>query len=208
MADFFAKIYFPKQLKENYHEKLEYCKYTYRHRKAFYYVVNKIIKDETIKKEMLKRARFHDLDKMTLYMFFEKKMSSQYHRNLSSHHLENNLPKTFYDYLESIIDFECAGYTKPDKPLNAYDTIEKIFKNQIDSNIYNSLVDILREYNLNSSYCVLNDHIGLEYLKKYKNVTEEMIIYEVLDYINNFKNNSFTIFQKDILKIIEKGEFL
>lgn len=187
---------------------LEYCKYTYRHRKAFYYIVNKIITNETVKKEMLIRARFHDLDKMTLYLFLEKKISSSYHRNFSHHHLENNLPKTFYDYLESIIDFECAGYTKPDKPLNAYDTIEKIFKDKIDSNIYDSLIDILKKYNLNSSYCVLDDRAGLEYLKKYENVTEEMILYEVLDYINNCKNNSFKIFQKDILKTIEKGELL
>lgn len=187
---------------------LEYCKYTYRHRKAFYYVVNKIIKDETIKKEMLTRARFHDLDKMTLYMFLEKKTSSSYHKNFSHHHLENNLPKTFYDYLESVIDFECAGYTKPDKLLNAYDTIEKIFKTQVDSDVYDSLIDILKKYNLNSSYCVLDDHAGLEYLKRYENVTEEMLIYEVLDYVNNFKNNTFTVFQKDILKTIEKGELL
>ena len=185
---------------------IEYCKYTYKHRKAFIYVVNKIIKDENIKKEMTKRARFHDLDKMTLYMFLDKKQSSSYHRKTSSHHLENNISKTFYDYLESIIDFECASYTKPDKPLNAYDTITKIYKEKIDSKTYNSLMNILEEYNINSSYNVLNDNIGVEYMKKYENVTEEMIMYEVLDYTSSFNNNSFILLKEDILKSIKLKE--
>lgn len=183
---------------------IEYCKYTYRHRKAFSYLVDKLVKDEKIRKEMMKRARFHDLDKMTLYLFFDKKQASSYHRETSFHHLENNLPKTFYDYFEAIIDFECAGYTKPDKPLNAYDTISKIYKSKIDKNTYNSLIDILLKYNLNSSYSVLEDKIGADFMKKYENITEEMILYEILDYTSHFPNNSFMKLKTKIIKKISE----
>lgn len=183
----------------------EKCAYTYRHRKAFLYLVNKIIKDELIKKEMIKRARFHDLDKVVLYLFFDRKQVSNYHRKTVRHHLENNIEKNFYDYLESIIDFECAAYTKPDKPLNAHDTILKFYKN-ISSKDYNSLINILNQYNLNSSYCVLDDKEGIEYMKKYQNVTEEMIIYEAFDYISNNTDNSFIKLKSEIFDSLEMGE--
>ena len=180
--------------------------YTYRHRKAFLYLVNKIIKDEVVKKEMLKRARFHDLDKVVLYLFFDKKQASNYHRQTSHHHLENNIEKNFYDYLESIIDFECAAYTKPDKPLYAHDTILKFYKDNISSKDYNCLIDILNQYNLNSSYTVLDDNEGMEYMKTYQNVTEEMIIYEVFDYISNNVDNSFVRLKSEIFDSLGMGE--
>ena len=182
---------------------IECCKYTYRHRKAFLYLVNKLIKDEKTKNEMMIRTRFHDLDKMTLYLFLEKKEASFYHRETSSHHLENNWPKTYYDYLEAIIDFECAGYTKPDKPLNAHDTILKIFKYKVDENIYNLLINIIKEYNLDSSYSVLDDKAGIEFMKKYENVTEEMVLYEVLDYTSHFARNSFVKLKTKITELME-----
>ncbi len=181
---------------------IEYCKYTYRHRKAFSYLVDKLIKDEKIRKEMEKRARFHDLDKMTLYLFIDKKQASSYHRKTSFHHLENNLPKTFYDYLEVIIDFECAGYTKPDKPLNAYDTISEIYRDRIDKNIYDLLINILRKYNLDSSYSVSDDRFGVDFIRQYENITEEMILYEILDYTSHFSNSSFIKLQAKIIEAI------
>ena len=171
----------------------EKCIYTFKHRKAFLYLVNKLIKDDKDKKEMLKRARFHDLDKVVLYMFFDKKKASDYHRKTSHHHLENNIEKNYYDYLESIIDFECAAYTKPDKPLNAHDTIIKFYKDSISTESHNSLIDILNKYDLNSSYCVLDDHNGIEYMKKYQNVTEEMIMYEIFDYVSKIVLSSLRV---------------
>ena len=38
---------------------------------------------------------------------------------------ENDIEKTKLDYMEMILDWESARYTKPDKPLNAYDTLYK-----------------------------------------------------------------------------------
>lgn len=38
------------------------------------------------------------------------------------------------DYREMVIDWECARYTKPDKPLNAYDTLYYLYP-QLESKI-------------------------------------------------------------------------
>ena len=36
------------------------------------------------------------------------------------------------NWLEIIIDWECARYTKPDKPLNAYETLLKYYPEVTD----------------------------------------------------------------------------
>lgn len=46
------------------------------------------------------RGILHDLDKVFLYMIFDYKM---------------------------VVDWECARYTKPDKPLNARETLNKFY---------------------------------------------------------------------------------
>ena len=100
---------------------LNWCIYTYRHRRAFEYCVNKLIHNPDLKEEMLRRAKVHDMDKMVMYLFLEQKEAQKIHMMHQPHHLENNLPKTYEDLVETVIDYECAPYTKPDKPLNAYD---------------------------------------------------------------------------------------
>ena len=67
----------------------------------------------------------HDLDKVVLYVIFGKKLASNIHRRYARHHERS--AKTYEDYLEMVIDWECARYTKPDKPLNAYDTLYKYY---------------------------------------------------------------------------------
>jgi hypothetical protein len=83
--------------------------------------VNKLIHDPNLREEMLRRARIHDMDKMVMYLFMEQKEAQKIHMMHQPHHLENSLPRTYEDLVETIIDYECAPYTKPDKPLNAYD---------------------------------------------------------------------------------------
>ena len=51
----------------------------------------------------------------------------KFHRKMNRHHVKNNLKKTTNDLIETIIDWECARLTKPDKPLNAYDTLMKFY---------------------------------------------------------------------------------
>ena len=92
-------------------------KYTINHRKAFRIVEKQLLGYNTI------RSIFNDLDKVFLYMIFDYKKVHNWHRHHSRHHLK---AKTHDDYIEMVIDWECARITKPDKPLNARNTLYKI----------------------------------------------------------------------------------
>lgn len=97
----------------------EHIKYTYKHRKIVMLLAEKYFKDN---QELLEQVKQHDLDKLYLYLFYDKKTVSRIHREQSAHH-ENDLEKTHLDYVEMVLDWESARYTKPDKPLNAFDTL-------------------------------------------------------------------------------------
>jgi hypothetical protein len=68
---------------------------------------------------------FHDVDKLILYLFLPKKIVHSIHRKLCFHHCENIFKR--YDYFRMVLDWECARFTKPDKPLNAKDTCLKLY---------------------------------------------------------------------------------
>lgn len=71
-------------------------------------------------------SRFdHDTDKLVLYALLGVRNGGKMHRKYSRHHIQNL--KNFYDYEDCVIDYECARLTKPDKPLNAYNTIMKYY---------------------------------------------------------------------------------
>lgn len=72
------------------------------------------------------RHLLHDLDKFIFYLMCDKKTTSKIHRIISKHHLENDEKKKV-NYLDAIIDWECARYTKADKQLNARETMEKYY---------------------------------------------------------------------------------
>lgn len=78
-----------------------------------------------------KRIMLHDIEKLILYTMMETKEASSRHRNYSIHHRENFShwfdAAEISNRTESVLDYECARYTKPDKPLNAYATIDKYF---------------------------------------------------------------------------------
>lgn len=92
----------------------DYIKYTHKHRK----MVQKIAKD------LGYSFPFHDLDKYFLYLFLGKDWGSKLHRKWSGHHYRNGDIK---NKIEAAIDWESARFTKPDKPLNAYDTWKKYY---------------------------------------------------------------------------------
>jgi hypothetical protein len=96
---------------------------------------------------------FHDWDKLILFIFFPflgEKIINNFHRQIQSHH------PTYYeddilfrkcpvevDWVEAVIDWECARITKPDKPLNARQTLEKYYPQ------YREFVEpILKEFEL------------------------------------------------------------
>ena len=60
-----------------------------------------------------------------LYHFFDVKKVHEFHRKFAAHHTLK--AKTKNDYIQMIIDWECARYTKPDKPLNARETLYKFY---------------------------------------------------------------------------------
>lgn len=165
---------------------LEFCIYTYKHRKALEYLVHKLIKDDDLKVTMLKRIKFHDMDKMCMYQFLEKKDASKLHRETAPHHMENEIPKNKYDYIEAVLDYESAGYTKPDKPLNAYDTINRFEQNHVlNEETIKELKKVLEELNINYSYSVTQDKEGMNYLNAFSNITEEDIKNELITYLTN-----------------------
>jgi len=62
---------------------------------------------------------------MLLLCFFEKKKLHSFHQRISIHHVGNIWG--IHDTYQMIVDWECARYTKPDKPLNAYDTLYEFY---------------------------------------------------------------------------------
>lgn len=93
---------------------IDRIKYTLAHRKSFREVEKRLLGHNTL------RSLFHDLDKVFLYLFFDYKKVHNFHRKHTRHH---NKAKTNTDFIQMVIDWECARYTKPDKPLNARDTL-------------------------------------------------------------------------------------
>lgn len=71
---------------------------------------------------------FHDMDKLILLIFTSKSLKDihQIHRLKSKHH-QNDIKKTKKDYIQMVIDWECARFTKSDKPLNARETLIKFY---------------------------------------------------------------------------------
>lgn len=151
----------------------EYIKYTYIHRKVVIYLANKYFKDN---KDLLEQIKFHDMDKLFMYLFYNKKDASKVHRNLSIHH-DNELPKTNLDYIEMVLDWESARYTKDDKPLNAFDTLYGYYKDMEDK-----ILPILKEMNIDKSNLPKEEDV-LNYSNSLKNVTLNEIKEELKEYI-------------------------
>lgn len=152
----------------------EYIEYTYLHRKVVMYLANKYIKRD--KEKILKQIQYHDMDKLFMYLFYDKKDVSAMHRKLTSHH-ENEIEKNYIDYIEMILDWESARYTKPDKPLNAYDTLYKYYPN-----MEHEILPILKEFEIDKPNLPMEKDV-LEYANSLKNISMEDIEKELIDYI-------------------------
>ena len=118
-------------------ENLGAIKYTKDHRKAFRKIEKELLGHNTL------RSLFHDLDKVILYNIWPHKKVKSFHRSTARHHVENNIKKNRNDYIQMIIDWECARYTKPDKPLNAYDTLYNWYPE-----LEKEILPILEEFNI------------------------------------------------------------
>lgn len=155
-------------------DNIEYIKYTYKHRKIVMFLAEKYIKYR--KNEVLEQVKKHDMDKLFLYLFYNKKDASSIHRNLTSHH-ENALPKNYVDYVEMVLDWESARYTKPDKPLNAYDTLYKYYPSMEEN-----VLPILKELGLDVSKKDAQEDV-LNYAKSLDNISIKDIENEMIQNI-------------------------
>lgn len=65
-----------------------------------------------------------------MYLFMDSKKTHNIHRQKSRHH--ELQASTHSDYVQMVIDWECARFTKPDKPLNARETLAKFYPHLTD----------------------------------------------------------------------------
>ena len=110
-------------------------RYSLEHRKAFLDVEKKLLGKNTI------RGYLHDVDKIILYHFLPTEFVHTCHQWWSKHH--ERRAKTHDDFVQMVIDWECARFTKPDKPLDAYDTLYKFYPHMDDK-----ILPILKELNI------------------------------------------------------------
>lgn len=148
--------------------------YTLKHRAAFRECVKRYLKGED-RKQLLLRADVHDMDKVILYNFLDFKDVKNFHRTNASHHTESNKKRlNRYDYLEMIMDWECARYTKEDKPLNAYETLYKFYP-ELEKKILPILKELKLDYGGEKKFFdrrILNAVKNLE-------IDEDYIIHEI-----------------------------
>lgn len=149
--------------------------YTLKHRKLLQFLAEKYDKDN---KELAERLKIHDLDKMFLMLFFDKDTVNPVHRQIAPHH-DNELEKSELDYIEMVLDWESARYTKPDKPLNAYDTLYKFYPHLEDK-----ILPILKRYNIDKSTFDKDEDV-VEFVNSLKDFTEEDVKQELITAIKN-----------------------
>ena len=89
-------------------------RYTLAHRRAL----------QNIAKPMGYSFPLHDIDKVFLYLLLGKRYTQLIHRAWSRHHYRNGDIK---DKVQAAFDWESARFTKPDKPLDAFDTWKKYY---------------------------------------------------------------------------------
>lgn len=112
-------------------------RYTIKHKKAFLCIEKQILGRNTV------RGYLHDVDKLFLYLFAKpgNKWVSNLHRRYSRHHVLKARSKS--DFVQMVIDWECSRFTKPDKPLNARETMNTIYPQMKEK-----VEPILKEFNL------------------------------------------------------------
>lgn len=84
------------------------------------------------------KYKFHDWDKLFMYIFIPYLGTQQIHKKhqkRSSHHLTPNKSISKINFEEAVIDWECARFTKPDKPMNARQTLQTYYSEYAENAI-------------------------------------------------------------------------
>ena len=88
---------------------------------------------QRIAKEKSYSFPMHDFVKMINILIFGDKIATKLHRAFSGHHAHEyadihcNIYRDIPNKIEAAIDWESARFTKPGKPLNAYQTWKKYY---------------------------------------------------------------------------------
>lgn len=94
--------------------------YTWKHYLAFMKLQKKLLGHY--------KYKTHDWDKLIMYAlcpWLGTKRINKIHRKNNRHHPNNK--HGVLEHVEALIDWECARFTKPDKPLNAWQTMEEFY---------------------------------------------------------------------------------
>lgn len=108
--------------------------YSYVHSKC-YIDVEEYLKCGSDDKE---RHKWHDMDKIAMFILFPwlgPDCINNIHQLIQDHHpyywyKDEQITKPWWkiDWKQAVIDWECARFTKPDKPLDAYDTLIEYYR--------------------------------------------------------------------------------
>lgn len=158
-------------------------KYSLMHRDVVKLLAKKYVNDP----EFLKRVEYHDMDKVLLYMQESILLAHSKHLEFISHHLESNIKKNKDDYMEIIIDWDSARYTKADKLLNAYQTLNRLYPSY-----YEVMIPFLKELNLDHEYEPIDENILSVVLSN--NYDEFACLREVAQYVKYIINNKINLY--------------
>ena len=143
------------------------------------------------------RGIFHDWDKPLLYLcpWLDENEVQKKHRYNRPHHVEADKLSSFAHLVEMYIDWECAALTKPDKPLNAFDTMVHFYHEYI-----RYMLPVCMAFNVKS----VRSDIYLHLWHQLATVDEHNVeVYaEVLDVLKRISN---TFYYKDWALNVKKS---
>ena len=106
-------------------DRIKEIKNIFLHKQAFMQVRNS---NEFLKNNIsFYRAIMHDTIKLLNVLIFGDDIATKIHRRFAGHHKAEKM--TFKQKVEAFCDWECARYTKPEKPLNGRQTWLKFYSN-------------------------------------------------------------------------------
>lgn len=126
---------------------------------------------------MHNRGICHDMDKVCNGLSYPQLTVDYFHRLFNGHHIDGVLTeKSKYDWIEMIMDWESAAYTKPDKGKNAYGVVTSFNKD-----LFNYVVPYLKLFDFYSDQVKLIESVKNKIPNK---VYECDLIDAILKYIH------------------------
>ena len=121
--------------------KIDRIKYTWEHKKAYIKVEKLLYGKNTI------GGHLHDFDKILMYLVFSDKLTQKIHRFIAPHHKEFlGMNGLLTNFKKMLIDCECARLTKPDKQMNANETVFKYYRDMLNNT---KNIELLIRHNYN-----------------------------------------------------------